>query len=195
LIMSDATTAKVESRQRLTAAAGRRFRERGYGGTGVDGIAQEAGFTSGAFYGHFRSKDEAFIAALTAGLGEVTALIGQLRAKHRDHWVGALADFYFTSMVTCELADGCVLPSLSAEVMRAGGHVHRAYQDGLARLVDAVADGLSQRTADRRRKNAWAIIGQLIGGVTMARAVADAETARQIAAAAKLAVLSLAGDE
>ena len=45
-------------RRKMVDAAGRGFRKNGYGGLGVDGLAKEAGVTSGAFYGHFKSKDE-----------------------------------------------------------------------------------------------------------------------------------------
>jgi AcrR family transcriptional regulator len=59
---------KEEARARMVAAAGRGFRRQGFGGIGVDGLAKEAEVTSGAFYGHFSSKGEAFKAALVAGL-------------------------------------------------------------------------------------------------------------------------------
>ena len=52
----------------MVAAAGRGFRRQGFGGIGVDGLAKEAEVASGAFYGHFSSKGEAFKAALVAGL-------------------------------------------------------------------------------------------------------------------------------
>jgi TetR/AcrR family transcriptional regulator, transcriptional repressor for nem operon len=59
---------KVESRSKILAAVGRGFRKKGYAGIGVDGLAKEAEVTSGAFYGHFRSKDDAFRQALLAGM-------------------------------------------------------------------------------------------------------------------------------
>ena len=50
---------KEGARTRILDAAGRGFRRLGFGGIGVDGLAKEAGVTSGAFYGHFPSKAEA----------------------------------------------------------------------------------------------------------------------------------------
>lgn len=41
-----------------------------------------------------------------------------LQAHHGDGWIEALADFYFTDRVTCDVADGCALPSLAGEVAR-----------------------------------------------------------------------------
>ena len=59
---------KDEARSKILNAAGRGFRSLGFGGIGVDGLAKDAGVTSGAFYGHFSSKAEAFKAAAVAGL-------------------------------------------------------------------------------------------------------------------------------
>ncbi len=50
------------SRKKMIQAAGAAFREHGVGGVGVDGLAKAADFTSGAFYFHFRSKLDAFVA-------------------------------------------------------------------------------------------------------------------------------------
>lgn len=59
---------KDGARARLIAAAGRGFRKRGFGGIGADRLAKEASVTSGAFYGHFPSKDAAFKEAVAAGI-------------------------------------------------------------------------------------------------------------------------------
>jgi len=71
---------KEESRARILASAGRGFRSRGYGGLGVDGLAKEAGVTSGAFYAHFTSKAAAFREAVAAGMQDLRLAIEQLRS-------------------------------------------------------------------------------------------------------------------
>ena len=78
---------KEKSRARIVDAAGRGFRKSGYGGIGVDGLAREAGVTHGAFYGHFRSKAEAFNAAVVAGLQELRAGIEALRDEYGVGWL------------------------------------------------------------------------------------------------------------
>lgn len=45
----------------LLQAAGRVFAERGYGGASVELISEEAGYTTGALYSNFKSKDELFL--------------------------------------------------------------------------------------------------------------------------------------
>jgi AcrR family transcriptional regulator len=55
---------QAETRERLLAAAERVFLSRGLQGSSVEEIAAEAGFTRGAFYSNFKSKDELFIELL-----------------------------------------------------------------------------------------------------------------------------------
>lgn len=53
-----------QTRQRLLDAAFTVFGERGYHGSSIDAIADEAGFSKGAVYSNFASKDELFLALL-----------------------------------------------------------------------------------------------------------------------------------
>jgi AcrR family transcriptional regulator len=55
---------QAETRARLLDAAERVFLRRGLGGSSVEEIAAEAGFTRGAFYSNFQSKDELFVELL-----------------------------------------------------------------------------------------------------------------------------------
>jgi len=185
---------KEESRAKIVAAAGRGFRKQGYGGIGVDGLASEAGVTHGAFYGHFGSKADAFQAAVVTGLEELRDAVVALRAEHGTEWVAVFVTFYLGYKRTCELAEACTLPSLSAEVERAEPATRVAYQAALERVVEAVAEGLSGGTKAQRKARAWALLSTLAGGVTMARAVADQKAAKHIAAAVQCAALAIANE-
>jgi AcrR family transcriptional regulator len=55
---------QAETRSRLLDAAERVFLRRGLQGSSVEAITAEAGFTRGAFYSNFESKDELFIELL-----------------------------------------------------------------------------------------------------------------------------------
>ena len=55
---------QAETRERLLDAAQRVFLRRGLQGSSVEEIAAEAGFTRGAFYSNFKSKDELFVELL-----------------------------------------------------------------------------------------------------------------------------------
>jgi AcrR family transcriptional regulator len=55
---------QAETRKRLLDAGERVFLRRGLQGSSVEEIAAEAGFTRGAFYSNFESKDELFVELL-----------------------------------------------------------------------------------------------------------------------------------
>jgi TetR/AcrR family transcriptional regulator, transcriptional repressor for nem operon len=182
---------KEEARSNILSAAGRGFRRLGYGGIGVDGLAKEAGVTSGAFYGHFPSKADAFKAAAVAGLVDLREAIEQLRAAEGDAWLEKFADFYMSVRRTCDLGESCALQSMTPEVVRADPDTKAAYEAEMVKVVDAVAGGLSPGTLAARRKSAWAILAMLSGGVTLARSVEDPRLGTQIASGVKSAVLAV----
>jgi AcrR family transcriptional regulator len=55
---------QAETKERLLDAGERVFLRRGLQGSSVEEIAAEAGFTRGAFYSNFKSKDELFVELL-----------------------------------------------------------------------------------------------------------------------------------
>ena len=184
---------KEEARARMIAAASRGFRRRGFGGIGVDGLAKEAEVTSGAFYSHFSSKEAAFKEAVVAGIEELCAAVLSFRKAHGAKWIEAFADFYLGYKRVCELGDSCALQSLSPEVGRSDAETRSAYEAGMLKVADAVAEGLEGGTLAERRQRAWALLSILSGGVTLARAVADEEVSSGIADAVKSAALQAAG--
>ena len=183
---------KEEARTKILHAVGRGFRQQGYAGIGVDGLAKEAGVTSGAFYGHFPSKADAFQAAAVAGLVELRLAIETLRAREKDRWLAKFAEFYLGFKRTCDLGESCTLQSLTPEVARAGRETKIAYEAEMLRLVEAIAEGLPRSTLPARRKTAWAILALLSGGVTLARASNDPKVGAQIANAVITAAVTAA---
>jgi TetR/AcrR family transcriptional repressor of nem operon len=182
---------KEEARAKVLNAAGRGFRRFGFGGIGVDGLAKEAGLTSGAFYGHFPSKADAFKAAAIAGLVQLREGVESLRASEGDAWLGKFVDFYMSVRRTCDLSESCALQSLTPEVARADRDTKAAYEAELHKVVEAVARGLPDGPLPARRKTAWAILSVLSGGVSIARSAADPKTGLQIAAGVKAGILAL----
>jgi TetR/AcrR family transcriptional repressor of nem operon len=185
---------KGEARTRILNAAGRGFRRLGFGGIGVDGLAKEAGVTSGAFYGHFPSKAGAFKAAAVAGLVQLREGVENLQVNEGEAWLEKFVDFYMNVRRTCDLGESCALQSLTPEVARADRDTKAAYEAELVKVVEAVAEGLSNGTLAARRRTAWAILSILSGGVSIARSAADPRTGTQIAAGVKSAVLKLTGN-
>lgn len=182
---------KQEARARIVAAAGRGFRKRGYGGIGVDGLAKEAEVTSGAFYGHFASKDAAFREAVVTGLDELHSGILALRAEHGAGWIEVFVDFYLGQKRFCDLGVSCALQSLSPDVQRAGVEIRSAFQEHVQRIAQAIAEGLPGADQVTRMGRAWALLSVLTGGVTLARSVADGAVSDQISVGLRAAALAI----
>jgi AcrR family transcriptional regulator len=78
-------------------AAAKVFSKRGLQRGSIDDVAEEAGYTKGAFYANFRSKEELFLAMLderfAKKLGEIEDVLGPTEASVEDRARQAGADF------------------------------------------------------------------------------------------------------
>lgn len=77
-----------DTREKLFEAAARVFEEQGIGGASIEAIAAAAGFSRGAFYSNFKSKDELIIAMLEDHVEQSIRRNLDLLARHSN-----LADF------------------------------------------------------------------------------------------------------
>ncbi|HXW46944.1 MAG TPA: TetR/AcrR family transcriptional regulator [Streptosporangiaceae bacterium] len=73
-----------ETRQRLFDAAAQVFESQGIGAASIEAIAEAAGFTRGAFYSNFASKDELIIAMLADHADRSARRNLALLARYRD---------------------------------------------------------------------------------------------------------------
>src|ERR1700731_1465399 len=71
-----------DTRDKLFEAAARMFEEQGIGGASIEAIAAAAGFTRGAFYSNFKSKDELIIAMLEDHVAQSVRRNLELLALH-----------------------------------------------------------------------------------------------------------------
>jgi len=181
---------KRETRQRILDAAARGFRRGGFGGLGVDGLAKEAGVTSGAFYVHFKSKSDAFRESVAQGVADVERGVRQFQTTSPKTWWSEFVRFYLGTKRKCELAESCGLQSLASEVARADAASRKAFTAELMKVAQVIADGPRPSDAPATTEDAYIALSTLIGTVTLTRAVDDASLANRIAAAAEAALLS-----
>jgi TetR/AcrR family transcriptional regulator, transcriptional repressor for nem operon len=180
---------KLQTRQRILEAAGRGFRKGGFGGIGVDGLAKEAGVTSGAFYVHFDSKAQAFRESVVQGMAELAGGVLHYQSLHGRAWWPEFVRFYLSAKRTCDLSESCTLQSMPAEVARADEASRAAFEAGLRDVAHAIVAGPVSSRAPRDLDSAFAALASLMGAVTLARAVESSALADQIAAATERALL------
>ena len=73
-----------DTREKLFEAAARVFEDQGIGGASIEAIAAAAGFTRGAFYSNFKSKDELIIAMLEDHVEQSILRIRDLLERHKN---------------------------------------------------------------------------------------------------------------
>ncbi len=143
--------------------AARLFRLRGYAGTSIDDIMLAAGLTRGAFYAHFRSKDDLFAEVIGAGHG----LLARMRASETK-MLEVLDAYLARETFTATLRD-CTLAALASDVARAPLPAQLAYANVLHGLIGEMARGRARKLdADA---TAAAILA--VGGLSLAQASGD----------------------
>ena len=89
----DRSARKAATRTRLLEAAARVYSARGFAGATLDDVAEEAGLTKGAVYGHFGSKDNLLAALmeeyLAHEIGEQVALFSREETTWERPFVGS----------------------------------------------------------------------------------------------------------
>ncbi len=182
---------KKQTHAKIVDAAGRSFKKNGFSGIGVDGLAKEAGVTSGAFYKHFKSKKAAFESAVVEGLKEVQVGITGLEAEYGEGWWQAFADLYVNDRRTCDAQYSCGLQSLTSEVARCDDDLKATYQSELLKIA-SLAEGNNPQALNNGEAindETWQKLAILVGGVTLARAVKDPELSKEIGSAIRNSAL------
>jgi TetR/AcrR family transcriptional regulator, transcriptional repressor for nem operon len=169
----------ARTRAEILDHASRLFRLRGYAGTNIDDVMLAAGLTRGAFYAHFKSKDDLFTEAVIAGTG--------LRARLRQGEPAAVLKAYLDKTELVASAPGCVLAALPSDIARAPLVARLAY----ANLLQATIAELAR--ARKRKLDADATVAAIlaIGAVILARASGDTRLSDWLLRCAHRAALPL----
>ncbi|KVA54247.1 TetR family transcriptional regulator [Burkholderia cepacia] len=162
----------AENRSAIVAAAERLFRVRGVDAVGLTELMKEAGFTQGGFYNHFKSKDALVTEVMEKAMqdradspnaGSLDAQVASyLSAAHRDN-----------------VEAGCPLSGFAGDAPRLTDAARACYAHGLATYLDrlermvAVEGGTPAQT----RRDAIAVLSQMVGALVLSRAIAGTEPA------------------
>lgn len=179
---------KLETRRRIVEAAARVFRRNGFGAGSVDLVMKEAGLTPGGFYAHFKSKDELFEAAFLTLLDEARLLRGQAPDDPgRRLSLATIARTYLSASHRRAVDRGCVLPPLLSELPRRSPRLRRKFEAVLADILAALAASLESAAPSELDGNdrATGALATMIGGLLLARAVADDGKAESLLAACR----------
>ncbi|QWF39094.1 TetR/AcrR family transcriptional regulator [Bordetella hinzii] len=176
---------KQKTRERIVAEAARAMRDAGPAQVGVAAVMSAAGLTHGGFYAHFANKD-ALVAAAIARMFE-ESLRWWARSRQGREPGAALAhyiDRYLSPEHRAAPGRGCPLAALAGEPPRLAPPARLAFHTGSQSLQAALAEALAELGRDDPAGQARALLAELVGQLTLARAEPDdAQAARSLARA------------
>lgn len=179
---------KSRTRERILAAAARGFNADGYAATGVARVMQACNLTVGGFYAHFNNKEHLLAEVLARGLTRTREnVFASLDTLEGIPWIREIMRRYLSRTHRDDLAEGCVLPALSAEVARQGQATRATFEANLRQIVAEIAE--RSPTGPHPKMNAedraLATIALGAGALLLSRAVNDQTLADRILMAAR----------
>ena len=183
---------KQATRQRILEAAGRRFKQDGIDGAGVAAVMSDAGLTNGAFYAHFKSKED-----LVANV-----LADQLRTQRQGFdglpsdraGLEAMVRLYLSPQHRDQCADGCPSAALLDEIVRRPAATRQVFTDEQLDTADAIAARLDPTDPEAARTDALTLLGLMVGTLQLSRALTDRDLSDQLLAQGVETALKLLDD-
>jgi TetR/AcrR family transcriptional repressor of nem operon len=152
-----------------------------------------AGLTAGGFYAHFPSKDALVAEAVDTGaVASRERWYGRFDDLRGRAWAEALVETYLSDEHRDDRTSGCILPSLGAEIGRAGRPSRLRFE----RRVRGMFDFIEARTKDELGADRAAIVAALsacVGGLLLARAVVTPALSQEILEGARSGAKRLLG--
>ncbi|WP_298192939.1 TetR/AcrR family transcriptional regulator [Novosphingobium sp.] len=189
--MADKSAHKAKVRARILDEAARALRSGGTEGLSVANLMKRAGLTHGGFYAHFESREDLVVHAVERMFEDSTALwTRHLSETEKAPDPAALVDNYLSEAAMRRHDQGCPLPWLSGEVPRMPPAAQARFQDGIARMRAAIARALraSGKAADKAEALAASAVAEMVGAMTLARAMGEGEDAAAMLAVSREAI-------
>ncbi|HEY2071071.1 MAG TPA: TetR/AcrR family transcriptional regulator [Rhizomicrobium sp.] len=179
-------------REKIVDSARRLFNKRGFDNVSIAQIMAGAGLTHGGFYSYFKSKSDLYTEVMACFFTDPGW-------KHR--WDGVDIDptgelgpqivrAYLSRGHFEDVENSCPLVALPSDAARNGVAARRAFEGVFAAMVEMLAHGARGK---RRRANAQAIAALCVGGMVVARAMANPKQADELRDACRAVALALGG--
>lgn len=174
---------KTRSKNKILEAALRMFKRQGYVGSGVDGIMEEAGMTSGAFYGHFNSKSDVLGSSLVHSfIEDQAAMNGALANADSPEELSNIMLRYLSSKHCENIEEGCSIPPLLSDLGRADDETKSQFED----VINWMTEQFMLRSDNKfTRQEILSTLALCFGGLALARAVKSPALSRQILSACR----------
>ncbi|RKH47337.1 TetR/AcrR family transcriptional regulator [Corallococcus sicarius] len=182
--MTQKTEQKQKSHDAILASAAGLLLERGIQASSIMDVMKGAGLTVGGFYGHFESKEHLFTETLR---GTARSAWNKLLGKAKEDAPQAPAlkvlERYLSRKHRDAVTLACPLPSITADVSRAGEPYRSALEAELEGFVQSFAELLGPGA--RNREKALAAIALMYGALSLSRAVRGTKLGDELLDAAR----------
>ncbi|MDF2120172.1 TetR/AcrR family transcriptional regulator [Roseiarcaceae bacterium H3SJ34-1] len=179
-----------ENRQKVIDVASRLFRERGFDGIGLKDLMEGAGFTQGAFYKQFASKDDLAAQASRRAMASAFNRLSSAAAANPDDPLGAIIALYLSTEHREERLDGCPVAALGSDAARQGSDVKASFEAGIREYLEMLGLCVAEAEGkDNACGQAMAILSTMVGAMVLSRAVNDEQMSKQFLHAAAKSVM------
>src|SRR5499426_4050427 len=182
--MNQKTLQKQKSREAIQVSAAALLRERGIKASSVMDVMKGAGLTVGGFYNHFDSKEDLFVQVLqNASRANWNNVLKAARgASPRARALNVIRQYLSRQHRDCK-DTGCVLPSVAAEVARAGEPYRSALEKELSSFIKSFAQMID--AGNESREKAVALLVLMYGALSLSQAVAGTRLSDEFLQAGK----------
>jgi len=187
---------RQETKDKLLRSAEQLFNQGGYEKASVDLIAENAGFSKGAFYSNFESKEAIFLALLESSkrrnIEALESLVTQemsaeeLLSAIRNHQSGPESDFDFAQLAV----EFALQASRDATFAKAYAKLNRNFRDSLIGVLEKLYAKLG-RTPQAPVKDLADILMATITGLLLQAAEAPANVRKRLISEATFLILGI----
>ena len=183
---------KQQSRERILQSAVRLFTRQGFESTSIDDVMADAGLTRGAFYAHFKSKQDLYAQAID--FTPVFSVFGKTRPEGVDEktWLAQLVSAYLSQAHVHKADMPCPLAFLVTDVAVNEPATRQAYTDvylKMNQLIRAYTKNFSRCD----KETVMAVTAMMIGGVAVARTLSDRKAQGELLKSCRQGALGLLG--
>jgi TetR/AcrR family transcriptional regulator, transcriptional repressor for nem operon len=177
------------TRERILSTATKLFLDKGLGTVGMRDIMAGASLVPGGFYRHFQSKDQLIAVASGTAFDRAYAMLeGETMGKSPAEAVERIVSVYLGQTQAEGKPYLCPLAMLGAELSHSDPQVRAIAIDGYQRIVQLIANHLTDQTRRGALITASGIVSTLVGAVTLAEIASDSAMASAILRNAKVLI-------
>ena len=183
---------KQQSRERILQSAVRLFTRRGFENTSIDEVMADADLTRGAFYAHFKSKQDLYAQAIAST--PLFSIFAQIKPDDMDeqHLCSQLVSAYLSQAHVHKADLPCPLAFLVTDVAVNEPETRRAYTEVFLKM-NKLMRAYTRKFSACDKQTVMAVTAMMIGGVAIARTLSDSKAQNALLKSCRNTALDLLG--